>query len=691
MRKLLVRRKSIKSKVIFTLDRLPLAVVAGLAGFGVVAMLCLLAGQFHAWLVWPFGLLAAGLCAWPAFALRAYQRPGSRKAQVVCDALVLVGVVAWGGWNVLYTSQHVITDRDPATYAVTAGWLAGHSSFTQPASTTFAGMPQLGTGSAGFMEVVSEGNATLHPQGQHLLPALLGSVGKAVGGKHALRFNVLFGMTALLSVYCFGRLLLRPGWALLATAAVGLSFPLLYLSRDTYTEPLALTFTFGGLSFLWLAMQRGRPALWLLAGLLMGMGVLARIDGYLVLIGAAAFFAAYLTLGGKNQLRRRLQQAAVFWLPALACCVLAWLDLAWYSSLYLSNTRQLIQYEQLALVAVLAAGVATSVIVSKHVNILTWCDRFTKHWRAWAAALLVLVTGVFFASRPLWWQPLGDHSNGIITSIQKAHGNEVEPRTYTELATYWVSWYIGPLLAALGLVGLAAASYKGMRDKKMLLLPALAVILGSCLVYFTAPNITPDQPWASRRMLPVILPGIALFGGYALGLLHERLPLRSRWAKGVCCAAASVAVLVLPAAVSAPFATVAIRQQYAIAGDACEKLPRNAVVIMAGLARLNMVQPVKTYCGVETYNARGTGQKGLKEIAERAREQGKVPVLGIYRSQYGGLINESDWPNMTELGRVEYRELVRTLEEPPRITKPIEEHLSLAVINSDGSLAPLPK
>src|SRR5690606_27436597 len=99
--------------------------------------------------------------------------------------------------------------------------------------------------------------------------------------------------------------------------------------------------------------------------------------------GAAAFFAAYLTLGGKNQLRRRLQQAAVFWLPALACCVLAWLDLAWYSSLYLSNTRQLIQYEQLALVAVLAAGVATSVIVSKHVNILTWCDRFTKHWRAW--------------------------------------------------------------------------------------------------------------------------------------------------------------------------------------------------------------------------------------------------------------------------------------------------------------------
>lgn len=687
----MVSRKDIKGKVIFTLDGLPLAVVAGLAGFGVVAMLCLLAGQFHAWLIWPLGLLAAGLCAWPAFALRAYQRPGSRKAQVICDALVLVGVAAWGGWNVLYTSQHVITDRDPATYAVTAGWLAEHSGFTQQASNTFAGMPQLGTGSAGFMEVVSEGNATLHPQGQHLLPALLGSVGKVVGGKHALRFNVLFGMTALLSMYCFGRLLMRPGWALLATAAVGLSFPLLYLSRDTYTEPLALTFTFGGLSFLWLAMQRGRPALWMLAGLLMGMGVLARIDGYLVLIGAAAFFAAYLTLGGKSQLRLRLQQAAIFWLPALACCVLAWLDLAWYSSLYLSNTRQLIQYEQLALVTVLAVGITTPVIVSKHVNILTWCDRFTKHWRAWAAALLVLVAGVFFASRPLWYHPLGEESGGIVRSIQKSQGDKIEPRTYDEQTVNWVSWYIGPLMAGLGLLGLAAAAHRATRDKTLLLMPALAIILGSCLVYFVAPSITPDQPWASRRMVPVILPGIALFGGYALGLLLERLPLRSRWAKGVCCAAASAAVLALPAAVSAPFATVAIRQQYAIAGDACEKLPQNAVVVMAGLARLNMVQPVKTYCGVETYNSRGVGPEGLKEIARKAREQGKVPVLGIYRSQYGGLINESDWPRLTELGRVEYREIARTLEKPPSTTKLVEEHLSLAVINSDGSLAPLPK
>lgn len=688
-------RARVKTNVIFTLDRLPLVVLAGLAGFSAVAVLLLLAGWFYAWLIWPLGLLAAAGCAWPVFRLKEYQRPGSKKAWVICDALVLAGVVLWGGWNIFYTSQHIVTDRDPATYAVTAGWLAEHNSFTEEAPDTFAGMGQLSGRSAGFMEKTADGQVVLHPQGQHLLPALLGSVGKVVGPKHALRLNVLFGMTALLAIYCFGRLLMRPGWALLATAAVALSFPLLYHARDTYTEPLTLTFTFGGLAFLWLAQQTGRRLLWALAGLLFGAGVLTRIDGYLALVGIAAFFVAYLALSSKKQGTGRLKDAAAFWLPAAAMSALAWLDLKLYSEAYYQYSRQLMAYEVTALVAVLAAGFAAYGITRKYGGALPWLGRQTAKWRAWAALALVLAAGAFFASRPLWWQPLGDHSNGIITSIQKAHGNEVEPRTYTELATYWVSWYIGPLLAALGLVGLAAASYKGMRDKKMLLLPALAVILGSCLVYFTAPNITPDQPWASRRMLPVILPGVAIFGAYALALMYGRVKFTSRAVKGAGVAAVCAAVLTAPLATSAPFLAVSLKTQYPMAGNACAALPDNAAVVMIGMARLNMVQPVKTYCGVDTYDYDGSSDKpakdDLKRIAKAAREDAKLPVLGVYRSQYGGLIDEKEWPRMTEMPRTEYVDIVRTVEAAPSEIKVAEEHLSLAVINSDGSLAPLPK
>lgn len=683
----------VKSNVIFTLDRLPLVAIAGLAGFGVAAMGLLLAGQFQTWLVWPLGSLAAVVCAWPVLRLKEYQRPGSVKARVACDVLVLVGVVLWGGWSILYTSQHIVTDRDPATYGVTAGWLATRSGFTEKVPDTFAGMDWLTRKSAGFGERIDGDTTTLYPQGQHLLPALLGSVGKVVGPKHVLRFNVLFGMTSLLAIYCFARLFMRPQWGLLATGAVGASFPLLYLSRETYTEPLALTFTFGGLSLLWLAQQKKQLLLWALAGLVLGAGVLVRIDGYLVLVGIAAFFAVYLTLGGKKYGAERVKQTAVFWVPAALMAALAWLDLELYSRAYLQSSQRLISYEILALVVVLAAGCVASVTVRNHVNILTWLHRRTIRWRAWLAAIAVLVLGVFFASRPLWYEPLAKNSNGIVSSIQRLSGDKIEPRTYAELTTYWVSWYIGPLLAAFGLLGLVVASYKGMRDKTLLLLPALAVILGSCLVYFVAPNITPDQPWAARRMLPVILPGVAIFGAYALALAYEKMKV-APWVKAASAAVVSTLILAVPISVSSPILTVPLKAQYQIAGDACEALPKNSAVVLAGLARLTMVQPVRSFCGVETYNyAAGTdkpSKENLRKIAKKARENGKLPVLGVYRSQYGGLIDEAEWLHMSEMNRTRYIDIARTLTTVPTKTERVEEHLSLAVINNDGTLSPLP-
>ena len=41
-----------------------------------------------------------------------------------------------------------------------------------------------------------------------------------------------------------------------------------------------------------------------------------------------------------------------------------------------------------------------------------------------------------------------------------------------------------------------------------------------CLVHrrrsYTGPAITPDQPWASRRLVPAVLPGFILLAVWAL-------------------------------------------------------------------------------------------------------------------------------------------------------------------------------
>jgi len=189
---------------------------------------------------------------------------------MICDFVMLVCVLAWGGYNMPFSSQHILTNRDPATYAIGAAWLSERDNLRMEVAPTLMDVKGISPGSAGF--TLNKEDNMISAQAQHILPALLGSIGKIVGSKHVLHFNVLFGMTALIALYCFGRLFMRPHWALIGVAVMALSLPLLYFSRDTYTEPLAATFTFGGLALLWLAQKNRRAALWLIAGTVIGAG-----------------------------------------------------------------------------------------------------------------------------------------------------------------------------------------------------------------------------------------------------------------------------------------------------------------------------------------------------------------------------------------------------------------------------------
>jgi hypothetical protein len=61
------------------------------------------------------------------------------------------------------------------------------------------------------------------------------------------------------------------------------------------------------------------------------------------------------------------------------------------------------------------------------------------------------------------------------------------------------------------------------------------MFLSAALLYVTVPSIVPDQIWAMRRYLPVVIPGLLLAAAVVLGLLgaplarrHGQLPLCSR-------------------------------------------------------------------------------------------------------------------------------------------------------------------
>lgn len=693
----MLKRKSNQadgSLFVFALDRLPLALIAGLAGFTVVAIILLLLEQFRTELIWTLGVVAALLCAWGVFRIKPIARPGGAKEWIICDIIVLVGVLVWGGWNFFLTSQHIQTDRDPATYAVTASWLSEHSSLRQQDTTIFIGVDGIQTGSAGFR--MNTDKELLYPQGQHTFPALLGAIGKLVGPVLMLHFNVLFGMTALLAMYVFARLLLLSRWALAATAVVALSLPLLYFSRDTYTEPLTMTFTFGGLAMLWLVLKSRVWWAWVITGLLFGACLLVRIDAYLTLIGVMAFWVVYIALSDRKELKARLKEFSLFIVPVVALAVMAWLNLKLFSPGYYESHRPFMIKELLVLGGVVAIGVLATVVIAVKPRLKSWSDKVTKKWRGAAAVSVIVAAALFLALQPLWYKAPAVRQNSAIAEMQQAGGMEIEPRTYIELAAHWPGWYLGSVIVALGVLGLALATYKALRDKSFLLLAGVFVVLGTCLVYFWQPSITPDQIWASRRMLPVIMPGLVIFGFFAVAEIMRRLNFSSGYMKHGVFAAVTAGMIVAPLMVSAPFLQERFLKQHQLIAETCKHLPDDGVVVWLGMARLEMVQSTRTYCHVPAFGYHWKesdlpSKEKLAEIAKRARSEGKTPFIGSYSDQYQVLLDTASEANMTGVAGVEYTKMTQTLTRPPSTVKEIGQRVSLGIIREDGSIAKIPK
>ncbi len=207
-----------------------------------------------------------------------------------------------------------------------------------------------------------------------------------------------------------------------------------------------------------------------------------------------------------------------------------------------------------------------------------------------AAALLLvrvprarLVVGVAVGRRPLRWLPgiaslaviaalawlavrpylqvvrgvLGPAAASYVASLQRTAGLRVDPtRLYSEDTLYWVIWYAGIATVLLGAFGAAILIRRCLRDLLAWrdtsgtalnwTLPLAVVLVGSAAILWQ-PFTVPDQPWASRRLVPVVIPGLILLATWAGAWLTRRA--RDRGA-GVTTAAVvgafSVGAMLLP-------------------------------------------------------------------------------------------------------------------------------------------------
>jgi hypothetical protein len=593
---------------------------------------------------------------WPAVAAK--PAPGQAPKRVRTPwwsvAGVLAVAIAFGADQAAYHSQFIIVMRDPASYFQFAVWIAGHGSLPIP--------PDHAAFGSSASSLLQFSSFAYYQVGSHVVPQFMAGLPMVLagamwlGGVHlALLAAPALGALALLAFGGLAARLIGPRWAPLACLALAISMPQQFTSRSNYSEPLAQILFLGGLCLVIDCLKRDRAAggriIAAIAGLSLGLTVLVRIDGASDVLPMVPY-CALLLVG-----RRR--QALPLFGGLIVGVAFGLVDGVIFSRPYLATNKSSLKLLALAVVLV--------VIVTLVALPVLWKRGLPQVKRRWlpdvASALTVLVVLGFAVRNHVQTvrTPTTKAAKGAIAAYQHANGLPIDPtRTYAEYSLHWVFWYIGVPAVILATVGCAILVRRVLRGQAPLWTLPLITFAWTIVTFLYRPAITPDQPWASRRLVPAVLPGMILFAVWACAWLVGWV--RSRgdswsWGSKLTWVSSAGTAVVLAAAILVPTAIptfglgigkggplgykltadgMAFKTTYwgelaAIEG-LCASLPKNATVVFIDTpAADRLTEVVRGMCGVPTGRItpehKSTGVAPIKQTVRSIEKAGRVPVL----------------------------------------------------------------
>jgi hypothetical protein len=620
-------------------------------------------------------------------------------------------------WQFLFNSESVIVLRDPGAYVQTGYWIAQHGSLPIPQSlASFGGAhPGLGFSSIGFL---SRGGSVV-PGLMSGLPLLLAGAFWVHGISAAAAMGPILGGLAVLS---FGGLVGRlagPRWAPAGALVLGLTLPEQYTSRGSFSETAVQVLLFGGLALVadgltlgasrpapaapqasgaapppasatsapdvlsagafwdrwsapeawgrWITPQRATMAL---GGLALGLAAAVRFDGLLDVLPAIPFvglllvrrsaavlaFCGGLVVGAGYGLADGYLLARPFLHGLAPAPMLIGLIAAWLAAMTL-------------------AGVELVRLPGLRARLRNLPAARPLRWLPDLGGLLAVAALIGLAVRPylqIVREPAGRASAGYVAHLQRLEHLPVDPgRLYAEDTLYWVIWYVGVPTLLLGAFGVALLvrwclrALLSWRDPsgaaRVWGLPLMVICCGSAAVLWQ-PETVPDQPWASRRLVPLVLPGLILCAIWASAWFCRRARSRgaSRTAASVVAGFCVVALLVPTVATTfglglthsgrggslRPSADgLALKRtgsgEVGAVNQLCSSLgPSASVLILDRLVADQFSQVIRGMCGVPVASMVGQPPQAVQNVLVGIERVRRRPVLlGALPSEvsaYGG-------------------------------------------------------
>ncbi|WP_345353358.1 hypothetical protein [Actinoallomurus liliacearum] len=601
-----------------------------LASWLAVALPLLMAGIFRPWAAIPLYVPVAAVTL--RFGLRAVRPTGLTMGRASWRpvAWLLVIAAAFGALQLVMCSQQIVVRRDPASYFNFATWLAGHGSLP---------IPQMRWAFGGGDGALTYGSPAFYQRGGVLVPQFMAGMpltvtpGGWLGGPYAtLAMMPLVGALALISFAGLAARLIGSRWAPVAALALGLTWPMMMISRSIYSETGALILMFGGVSLTLDAVRAGRRLPALLGGLSLGLTILVRIDGVRDVLPVVAFAGLLLAL------RRRVGLPLLAGLTAGVGAGL--LEGFVMSRPYLHYLGASLYPLLLIAVAVVAASAVASLVIRRWG--LPDLTRFRLPDLAVPATFAMLA---FFAARPMLQtvrrvpnNPDDRVNASFIAALQRSQNLPLDPnRQYSELSLHWVAWYIGIPAVLLAAVGAAVVLRDLLRRRRTAWLLPYALIVWTTLATLWRPGITPDHPWASRRLIGMVIPGLLLLALWAVAWTarHARRFVPGRAATTGVAVVGALMILVPTAWASAPMAVTRTEEREVSQAQAmCRAIGPNAsVLFIERVTGDRFAQLIRGMCGTPTARVRIAAgfktapENDVRRVIQKVVAAGRRPVL----------------------------------------------------------------
>jgi hypothetical protein len=554
-------------------------------------------------------------------------------------------------WQLMENSPQFIVSRDPGAFAQFAYWIADHGSLPIPTSAAaFGGAhPGLIFASFGF---ATHGGAVV-PGLAPGLPIVLAAGMWAHGVSGAAVLSPLIGALAILAVGGLTARLAGPQWAPAGALLLAITVPEIYTSRSAFSDTLAQALLFGGLCLVVDSFSsRRRITLASLGGLALGLTVLAGASFLLLLLPMIVVAGAL--LAGR---RPQAIPLAAGWLAGVVCGLGA--DIGLDAPALSTTTPSFSTIGILAggLAVVTAAGVTIALVGPARRRARKMLAAWPLRWLPEAGAVLVAAAGIGLAIRP-YLQKVHGPASPYVAALQRLEGLPVDAgRVYSESSLYWVIWYLGLPALLLGLIGLAMVTRTCLRAlitwrdptgvARSWVVPASIVGWGLFAVLWQ-PGTVPDQPWASRQLVPVVLPGLIVLAVWVAAWLIGRAHARGAGWAAVALATACfvVAMGVPPAAITFGIALsrpanpatrlalsgLAFRTTGAGEVAAVEQLcgaipPHSSVVLIDKVAAREFAQVIRGTCGVPTGIVTSTAPGNVATVIGGIVRAGRHPAL----------------------------------------------------------------